>query len=239
MKRFVAFLVIAAILGTAGFLFLGTLGTSPQFDAIGSPAPPMLSKSPAPPEPGGMIRTLGNPSEKAAQAAASVFKDAKIAFQTPGNMTLGKSREVKLVLNLQKTIEQLKEDLGNEFPTQGAVIDASPIMEASLSGGAFDIRDAGPMRQAIRDGENTTWEWSVIPREKGKHTLKLRLYAIVTLQGATAPMEVKNFERDIPVDVSVPDLVLGFVKDNIQLVWLVLVVPISGFLSRLFGKKKS
>ena len=75
-------------------------------------------------------------------------------------MQLGKSREVTLLLNLKKSIEELKAELGKEFPTGSATIQASPIMEASLSGGAFDIKAANPTRQAVSAENNTTWRWS-------------------------------------------------------------------------------
>jgi hypothetical protein len=229
MKRVVAFLVIAAILGAGGYFAIGFLtGKKESFTSVGDPIP-------IPPIDNGDPKTFSTMRKH--PGATEAFTDAKIAFQTPGRMQIGKSKDVKLILNLKKSIEELKAELGKEFPTGGATVDASPIMEATLSGGAFDIRAANPARQAIRDSGNTTWEWSIVPREKGQQTLKLRLYAIVTLGGTSAPLEVKTFERDIPVDVSIPELVLTFAKENIQLLWLVLVVPIAGFLSRLFGGK--
>ncbi|MDF1812779.1 MAG: hypothetical protein P1V20_11215 [Verrucomicrobiales bacterium] len=237
MKRFVAFLIIALILGSAGYFLLGAFLNPGTTKSMAEP--PLSGAVPAPaPAPRNSVSKYAFESAPVKRATSS-FTDANIAFQTPGRMQVGKSRDVKLVLNLRKTIEELREELGKEFPTQGATIEASPIMEASLSGGSFDIRAASPVRQAIRDNADTTWEWSVVPREKGEHLLKLRLYAIVTLQGTAAPMEVKTFERDISVDVSIQELVLGFVKDNIQLVWLVLVVPVAGFLSRMFKGGKS
>ena len=103
----------------------------------------------------------------------------------------------------------------------------------------FDQRGCGRSVPFACLENNTTWEWSVRPEEKGRHTLKLRLYTIVNIEGSSAPLEVKTFEREIPVEVSVPEMLMSYAKNNIQLVWLVLVVPIAGFLSRLFGKKKT
>lgn len=246
MKRFLVFLFIFVIVGGGGYLMLGNfLGQEADF-AVGSaqsepasaPMPDMAPMAPA------LKSNSGEPNPQSFMLSApetapttGAFEDANIAFQTPDTMKLGKSREVKLLLSLEKTVEELQSQLGTEFPTQGAQIEAAPIMEANLSGSAFKISSLNPTRQAIRSSGETTWEWAVTPLEKGSHSLKLRLYVVVTLQGTSAPMEVKTFEREIPVEVSVGEVALDFAKNNVQLIWLVLVVPIAGFISRRFGKK--
>lgn len=257
MKRFLVFLFIFVVIGGGGYLLLGNLlGGKPNF-AVGSaqsepasaqvpevapvasaPAPKVKPSIEPPANPGGTgpgrFKIMSAPE---APNTTSAFEDANIAFQTPDTMKLGKAREVKLLLSLEKTVEELQSQLGSEFPTQGARIEAAPIMEANLSGSAFKISSLNPTRQAIRSSGETTWEWAVTPLEKGSHSLKLRLYVVVTLQGTSAPMEVKTFEREIPVEVSVGEVALDFAKNNVQLIWLVLVVPIAGFISRRFGKK--
>ncbi|MEM1296914.1 MAG: hypothetical protein AAGH89_16230 [Verrucomicrobiota bacterium] len=244
MKRFAAFLVIALILGTIGFFLLGGPNTRPTFTSVGSP----LSTEPptAPPQPGStdpgqkkpmvQIKSLGMDP---VQTATDAFEDANIAFQTPDKMRIGKAQDVELILSLKKTIEELKSELGKEFPTDGAAIQAAPVMEASLTGAGFEISPAGAQRQVLRQASNTNWIWSVIPRESGQQTLRLRLSAMISIQGMAAPLEVKSFEREIPVEVSLVQVASGFLKENLQLVWVVLVLPIAGFLSRFFARKAS
>lgn len=238
MKRFVAFLVIALILGALGFFLLGNFNDSPTFDSVGSPVTKSAPMSaPSPIQKNSMqMKSLGM---EAVQAETNAFKDANIAFQTPEKMKIGKSQDIELILSLTKTIEELRSELGKEFPSDGATIKTAPVMEATLTGGGFEISPAGAQRQALNPQSNTTWDWSVIPREAGQQTLKLRLFAVISVQGMAAPLEVKTFERDIPVEVSVVQIATGFLKENLQLVWVVLVLPIAGFLSRFFGRKAS
>lgn len=192
----------------------------------------------SPPKPTGKAPLRTQSIEETPGAKAKdAFQDANIAFQTPEVMSMGRAQEVELLFSLQKTVEELKSELGDAFPTDGATISSAPVMEATLTGSAFDILPAGPQRQAVRVEDNTSWEWSVTPQQQGNQTLKLRVFAVVNIQGIAAPMEIKTFERDIPVEVTIGQRVGQFAMQHPELVWVALVVPLAGFMSRWFRRK--
>jgi hypothetical protein len=77
--------------------------------------------------------------------------------------------------------------------------------------------------------ENHTMEWEVT-NQASAQTLHLALSAHIDVAGRDAPLVVRTFDRDIQVDITIPQRVSGFIQKNWQWLWAAIVVPIVGYL---------
>jgi hypothetical protein len=85
-----------------------------------------------------------------------------VAFNTPENMSVGRSRiiEAKLSVNLPPDI--LVAQLSEAGKRESASLSVADRMNATLSGGgAFDVSPSGPQQQLISRQKVTTWTWEV------------------------------------------------------------------------------
>ncbi|HEU4726847.1 MAG TPA: hypothetical protein VFT22_03130 [Kofleriaceae bacterium] len=111
----------------------------------------------------------------------------------------------------------------------GATVRTFDRMEAQLTGLGFLIKPIEPDVQAVSRGKPTHWSWEVVPEDPGAHKLHLQLYARIPVQGSDTPLAVRTDERDIDVDITVPQRVSGFVAKHLEWLWAVLLVPLAGY----------
>ena len=109
-------------------------------------------------------------------------------------------------------------------------------MEAQLTGSGFAIEAQEPDLQAVTSQKSTRWTWKVTPTGHGPQTLHLTLSAHIDVAGRDAPLVVRTFDRDIQVNITIPQRVSGFLQKNWQWLWAAIVVPIAGYLWKRGGK---
>lgn len=193
--------------------------------------------------PTAMMRKSIDPAEESVDQVLASMRDGNIAFNTPTTMALGEEEEIELVLSLDKTTEQLIEQLNTEDPTRTASVKVSRVMEAKLIGDSevFDIQPVVPERQAVSDAADTKWLWTVTPRKRGTHTMRVTLSAIFSIDGVEASKPVNVYRSDaIDVVINVPNFVKGFVMENWLSALMSIVVPAFGAflrISSMFRKK--
>jgi hypothetical protein len=103
-------------------------------------------------------------------------------------------------------------------------------MEAQLTGRGFAIEALTPDLQAVTSQQITRWKWEVTPTEYGPHTLHLAVSAHIDVAGRDAPLVARTFDRQIQVEITIPQRVSGFIQKNWQWLWAAIVVPIVGYL---------
>src|SRR5205823_14748857 len=113
---------------------------------------------------------------------------------------------------------------------ESAQVHVSKRMEAHLTGSGFAIEALTPDLQAITSQQITRWKWEVSPTKLGPQTLHLALSAHIELAGLDAPLVARTFEREIQVDITIPQRVSAFIQTNWQWLWAAIVVPIAVFL---------
>jgi len=96
--------------------------------------------------------------------------------------------------------------------------------------GCFTIQALTPELQAVSSRQITRWNWEVTPTERGRQTLHLTLSAHIDVAERDTPLVVRTFQREILVDVTVRQRIVGFIKDNWQWLWTAIVVPIAVYL---------
>ena len=158
-----------------------------------------------------------------------------IAFNTPKTINIDSTKTIQLKLDLNKSIDELKNTINVQEEKAGAQIKVSNQMEARLTGQNFSITPLTPETQAISSNETTEWIWRVKPTAEGNQDLNLTLSAILDVNGKAIPRKVEVFVKVIEVKVTAYQKMQLFVENNWQWLWATLVIPIAGWLWR---KKK-
>ncbi len=154
-----------------------------------------------------------------------------VAFTTPDSMELQETKTIVLLLSLRETIEALRSAIEDDSTPGAAVVRVSEVMEAKLTGSAFETRAVTDERQPISASERNAWIWEVRPRSGGKHGLFLTLYAHLRVGDRDERKVVKVLEREIIVEVSPLQRVAFFLDANWK--WIsAILIPILAWLGR-------
>jgi len=154
-----------------------------------------------------------------------------VVFTSPDLVALGEEVLVRLMLSPSKSVEQLESEMASLMPVNSEEVRISDVMEAELEGVAFDITalDEGP--QAVSNQETTFWEWTVVAKQGGKQTLRLRLFAIILLKGERVPRKVGVYNYPIRVEVTVGQWVAAFIGTYWTYLLATIIIPAGLFLA--------
>jgi hypothetical protein len=154
------------------------------------------------------------------------------AFNAPTSMRYAQPQVVELLLSPSLSVADLQAQLQQQVGAESARAQISNRMEAQLTGNGFEIEAQMPDLQAVTSQQTTRWTWKVTPTGHGPQTLHLTLSAHIDVAGRDAPLVVRTFDRDIQVNITIPQRVSGFIQKNWQWLWAAIVVPIAGYLWR-------
>lgn len=169
----------------------------------------------APPVAAKKLPDMGKMSINAADpyaTAVSELKSYPIAYETPSEGKIGEAFEVVLA------IDATGDDSAIEgLPGQNIIVESqaklSKTVEATLSGAAFDIKLMNKDRQRLSPYAESTWRWSVTPKQAGSHTLYLEIHAVV---GEGESMLLQSFADEISVSVSHQGAFFGISADTLR-----------------------
>ena len=153
-----------------------------------------------------------------------------IAFNAPASMRYAQPQVVELLLSPSLSVADLQAQLQQKVGAESVPAQISNRMEAQLTGSGFAIEAQMPDLQAVTSQPITRWTWKVIPTGHGPQTLHLTLSAHIDVAGRDAPLVVRTFDREIRVNITIPQRVSGFIQKNWQWLWVAIVVPIAGYL---------
>ena len=152
-----------------------------------------------------------------------------IAFNAPATMRYAQPQLVELLLSPALSVADLQARLQQGVSAVSAHVRISNRMEAQVAGRGFTIQALTPDLQAVTSQAITRWKWEVTPTEQGPQTLHFALSAYIDVAGRDVPLVVRTFDREIQVEITLPQLVSGFVHKNWQWLWAAIVVPIAGY----------
>lgn len=145
------------------------------------------------------------------------LKKANIAFNSPSSMKKNETYLINLHLSPNKSTQELLSKI-KENEKEAAEIKYSYRMKASLlseNKKAFEIMSISPDIQAVSSIlDTTTWKWDVTPLESGKQYLHLSLTAFLDLEDKETPLQIKTFDKEIEVKISVIDEITSFFQDS-------------------------
>ena len=153
-----------------------------------------------------------------------------ITFNAPASMRYAQPQTVELLLSPSLSVADLQAQLQQKVGAESARVQISNRMEAKLTGRGFAIEAQEPDLQAVTSQKSTRWRWKVTPTGHGPQTLHLTLSAHIDVAGRDAPLVVRTFDRDIQVNITIPQRGSGFIQKNWQWLWAAIVVPIAGYL---------
>lgn len=162
-----------------------------------------------------------------------------IAFNASATMRYAQPQPVELLLSPSLSVADLQARLQQKVGAESARIRVSNRMEAQLTGRGFTIQALTPDLQAVTSQQITRWKWEATPTEHGRQTLHLALSARIDVAGRDAPLVVRTFDREIQVDITLPQRVSGFIQKNWQWLWAAIVVPIAGYLWKRRKKRRA
>jgi len=179
-------------------------------------------------------RRLELPTERVDEIL-SKLEWGNVVFTSPDSVALGEEVLVKLMLSPSKSVEQLESEMASLMPVKSEEVRISDMMEAELEGVAFDVTalDKGP--QAVSNQETTFWEWTVVAKQGGKQTLRLRLFAIILLKGEQVPRKVGVYNYPIRVEVTVGQWVAAFIGKYWPFLLATIIIPGGLFLAQRYG----
>lgn len=122
---------------------------------------------------------------------------------------------VELLLSPSLSVADLQAQLRQQVGAESARAQISNRMEAQLTGSGFGIEAQMPDLQAVTSQQATRWTWKVTPTEHGPQTLHLTLSAHIDVAGRDAPLVVRTFDRDIQVNITIPQRVSGFHSEEL------------------------
>jgi hypothetical protein len=167
----------------------------------------------------------------------SELKNAKIVFNHPEKMNIADDPvQIKLVLNTNKSFEELYESIEAPEKKEGKKIKTGSLMKAHLTGQGFQITAITDETQFISSNMDTKWKWQIKPIAHGRQTLRLTLTAHIKLKNisSTKPRTIRTFDKYILVEVTAFQKVQMFAYENWQWIWAAFLIPIATW---YFSKK--
>ncbi len=154
-----------------------------------------------------------------------------IAYEVPGNLSVGKHTLAEISVSTGKNIDELKQSLGTEGMKYGAAVKLSAVMAAQVKGVGFTITPLTDEEQivgSLKDTE-TSWKWNIEPVRDGNLHLHYGLKTFVTVDGVRYSKTV--FSKDIPVVVAAvgTNPVWDFVEREWKWIWAAVLAPLAAF----------
>lgn len=155
-----------------------------------------------------------------------------IAFNTPEWMAYGQTTTIELLLDLTKSASELKAMIKSQDPIESDRVNISHVMEARLTGEAFEITPATHAEQLILQKTVTRWTWDVRPKRLNTQVLHLSLTTKLDVRGVERAHSFPVFDRDIVVRIRGLASAISAAKDNWPIVTAA-AAPLAGLLGWL------
>lgn len=172
---------------------------------------------------------FGIESTQSSPAGFGALKTVPIAHETPTEAMFGRPFDVTVAIDATGD-----ETAADALPGRGAIVEGtaqiSTVVEARLSGQAFDFEATTPLKQAVSPLTENVWRWRVTPTQAGSHDLIVELYALDE-RGVALPL--RTFQDRIDVQVSRVGQAIAFASDISPVTMI--IGGIGSFLAGLLG----
>lgn len=222
---------------------------------VAPPAPPMLSEFPPtgsgnkPPVPEKLI-LVPRKKDSAKQPLQitipeidydAEFKrqllNANTAVSIPERANISDDVRVELLISLQKESERLALDLSESGKRFSAPILVSRVVAATITAPDFEVKNITPERQILSKTDNTTWLWTLKPKNVGKHKIDIGVIAIIKLGNEETEHHIKTFKKTVEIEITATQIVFAWISKYWQ--WLASTIVIPLLLWAYKNRKKS
>ncbi len=164
------------------------------------------------------------------------FQIATIAYNPPLEIRRGQRKRIVLLLSLTKTVEELNKIIETKFTDsgrklEGAKIEVTDHVVASLTGGGFKITEFADSVRPIRDLNLSTWVWEIEPnpKVKGEQNLYLNIECIIKDRlRKEGRILLESYQKRIVVRVTTLEGAGDFIGSNWQWLWATVAAPVGG-----------
>jgi hypothetical protein len=170
------------------------------------------------------IETFSRDIEVQVDKILKPLKEAKMTFDPPNVVQLGKSLPVELLVSPQTSV-----GIANR-------------VEASLIGSGFVIQPIAMEIQSVSEMRQTKWQWEIVPVKTGSQSLHMVLSAVIHIADDPTPQKilVNDYRYELEVRATLGERVSSFIANNWQWLWAAILVPVGAFLlpivRKLFSK---
>jgi hypothetical protein len=113
------------------------------------------------------------------------------------------------------------------------------VMKARLSGDGFEITPLHEEEQIVAGDTYTEWAWNVKPLRSGEHDLHLTITVKVIVDGfGEKARDIPVITRRVKVQVDPLGVTKGFISEHWEWVWTALLVPLVGWLWKVYRGKR-
>lgn len=162
-------------------------------------------------------------SEFGNDAFIETLEKAKMVFDPPYEMLIDKTETVKLVIDLNKTFEELEAEFRDTTNLSRRDILVSEKIEVKLTGSAFTIKSITPETQFLSKLETTEWKWDITANKIGEQNLNL----VVTAISPNGKNRVRTFDEIIVVNnLSFLEQVINFFKSEYKWLFATFIIPL-------------
>ena len=131
---------------------------------------------------------------------------SSIAYNVPEEVNLDSTVTIELLLNPSITPTQLAGQISANGEVVTAQIEVTPMMKAELiskNGEALAIQPIHANAvQLVSNLDTTRWAWLVTGKKSGQQKLLLVIYRLIKFEGQEFWREVKSYEAEINVEVT-------------------------------------
>jgi len=131
---------------------------------------------------------------------------ASFAYNAPESLALDQTTTVQLLINPSSSPDALATQAVKGGSVISGTVEITPRMKAELiapDGSAFAITALHDSpEQLVSATQTTKWEWQVTPKKEGLQHLTLVIYRLVKYQGQDYWREVKTYQSDIAINVT-------------------------------------
>lgn len=165
------------------------------------------------------------------------LKTANMVMTIPESANINDSVRVELIINAEKEIEKLKQDLTEKGKIYDNTITVSKLVHVNLTAPAFKVENVSPERQILSSVDNTTWLWTLKPSSVGIHNIDVTVTAIVFVKDKEVEHHIKTFKRSVAIEITNTQLITAWLSKYWQWILSTIILPLGIWLYK--SKKKS
>lgn len=169
---------------------------------------------------------------------STTFWQGRVLYNPSDRMKQGARERVEVRIS-QGMVDVLTEGLKGLGAPTIHTIQVSRFMSVRLAGETFEIRALGNEGQYVPASGFAQWEWDVVPKKWGTHTLQLKVTARLKLDGlGEEPMDLPVLDKTVSVQVSPLYVAQGIASRHGVLIASTILVPAVAWLMAQYVAEK-
>lgn len=169
-------------------------------------------------------------AQREKETVSSKLFSANLAFAIKDKANIEEDIKAQLLIDPNKSIESLKNDLRVRGQTVVKNIDISEVVKATLTAPEFTVTKITEEEQIISDNKSTEWLWTLKPKSVGIHEINLSVTAIIKVNGRESKHHLKTFEQKVLIEITQQQIIENWLYEHWKWILSTLVFPFIVFI---------